>query len=272
VHLVDGTVELFRCFHGAPRATSGAGEEVGAARGALATFSALLREPDVSHVAVTFDSLTAPSKKDPIESQVPLFVSVVRALGLMIWPSGRFSADELLASGARRYRDEVDQVVICTTDLDNAQCIVGDRVILRNRTTRVDTDEDAIRARFGVTPSQLPDLFALVGDKSDGIAGLPGFGVRSAGALVATFGSLDAVPLDPSLWPALRGREALCGTFVRHRRETLHARDLLVLRDDAPIPYELADLRWRGIDKDAVGEVLDRLAAPADLVAQVPAG
>ena len=272
VHLVDGTVDLFRCFHGAPLARNRADEEVGASRGMLATFAALLRDPDVSHVAVTFDSLNAPGKRDPLESQIPLAVAVVRALGIVVWPSGRFSADELLASGARRYRDEVEQVVLCTTDLDNAQCIVGDRVIMRNRTTRVDTDEAAIRTRFGVSPSQLPDLFALVGDKSDGIAGLPGFGLRSAGALVAMFGSLDAVPPDPSQWPALRGRDALCATFSRHRRETLHARDVLVLRDDAPIPYALDDLRWRGVDRDAMAVVLDRLAAPADLVAQVPVG
>ena len=270
VHLVDGTVELFRCFHGAPLARTTAGDEVGAARGVLATFAALLRDPEVSHVAVTFDTLSAPPKKDPLESQVPLAVAVVRALGIVVWPSGRFSADELLASGARRYRDEVDQVVLCTTDLDNAQCVVGDRVVMRNRTTRVDTNEAMIRERFGVAPTQLPDLFALVGDRSDGIAGLPGFGVRSAGALVARFGSLDAVPLDAAAWPAIRGREGLCATFARHHRETIHARDLLILRDDAPIPYEVEDLRWGGPDKDALAEVLDRLEAPSDLAAQAP--
>jgi 5'-3' exonuclease len=270
VHLVDGTVELFRCFHGAPLARTTVGEEVGACRGVLATFAALLRDPDVSHLAVTFDSLSARAKKEPLESQIPLAVAVVRALGVVVWPSGRFSADELLASGARRFRDEVDQVVLCTTDLDNAQCIVGDRVVLRNRSTRVDTNEAALRARFGVAPSQLPDLFALVGDKSDGIAGLPGFGRKAAGALVAQFGSLDAVPLDASQWPAIRGREGLCATFARHHRETLHARDLLVLRDDAPIPYALDELRWRGVDHDTLPAVLDRLEAPPELRALIP--
>jgi 5'-3' exonuclease len=270
VHLVDGTVELFRCFHGAPLARTTRGEEVGACRGVLATFAALLRDPDVTHVAVTFDSLTAPAKKEPLESQIPLAVAVVRALGVVVWPSGRFSADELLASGARRYRDEAEQVVICTTDLDNAQCVVGDRVIVRNRITRVDTNEEAVRTRFGVSPAQLPDLFALVGDKSDGIAGLPGFGLKAAGTLVAQFGSLDAIPLDPSQWPALRGRDGLCGVFAANHRETLHCRDLLVLRDDAPIPYALEELRWRGVDGDAIKAVLDRLEAPPDLRAQVP--
>jgi 5'-3' exonuclease len=109
-----------------------------------------------------------------------------------------------------------------------------------------------------------------VGDKSDGIAGLPGFGLRSAAAVVAQFGSLDDVPLDASAWPAMRGRDALCATFVRHHRETLHCRDLLVLRDDAPIPYALEDLAWRGVDHDALDAVVARVEAPDDLRAQLP--
>jgi hypothetical protein len=61
VHLVDGTFELFRCFHGAPRARGADGREVGAARGLLATFVALLNEPGVSHVAVAFDAVIPPA-------------------------------------------------------------------------------------------------------------------------------------------------------------------------------------------------------------------
>jgi len=264
VHLVDGTYELFRCFHGAPRAIGADGTEVGAGRAVLATFAALVADPEVTHVAVAFDSLLAPPKPDPLESQVPLAVAIVRALGLTVWPSGRFQADELLASGARRYESApgVEQIVLCTTDLDLAQCVRGERVVLLDRSRRRLTDEPAVRARFGVGPSQLPELFALVGDRSDGIAGLPGFGLRSAAVLVAAFGSLDAVPDDAAHWPTLRGRERLALTFATHRREALHARDLLVLRDDAPIRDDVADLEWHGADRAAVETIAARLDEP----------
>jgi len=265
VHLVDGTYELFRCFHGAPRAIGADGTEVGAGRAVLATFAALVADPEVTHVAVAFDSLLAPPKPDPLESQVPLAVAIVRALGLTVWPSGRFQADELLASGARRYGSTpgVEQIVLCTTDLDLAQCVRGERVVLLDRSRRRVTDEAAVRARFGVDPTQLPELFALVGDRSDGIAGVPGFGLRSAAALVATFGSLDAVPDDAARWPAtLRGRERLARTFAAYRREALHARDLLVLRDDAPIRDDAADLEWHGADRAAVETLAAVLGEP----------
>jgi 5'-3' exonuclease len=271
VHLVDGTYELFRCFHGAPRAAGRDGAEVGAARGMFATMAALLREPDVTHVAVAFDSVIAPAgltkekaTKEPLGAQVPLAAQVVRALGITVWPSGRFQADELLASGAARYRHDprVDRVVICTTDLDLAQTLEQDRVELLDRSRRISTDEAAVRARFGVAPAQLPDLFALVGDRSDGIAGVPGFGLRSAAALVQTFGCVDDIPVDPATWPAIRGKDRLAISLTRWRREALHGRDLLRLRDDAPVRDSVDDLEWHGAHRDEVDAVVELIDAP----------
>jgi 5'-3' exonuclease len=263
VHLVDGTYELFRCFHGAPRAAGARGAEVGAGRALLATLAALLAEDDVTHVAVTFDKLVAPRKPDPLESQVPLAVDVVRALGVAVWPSGRFSADELLASGARRYRDDprVERVVLCTTDHDNLQCVRGDRVVLLDRTRRRTTDEPAVVARFGVGPDQLADLFALVGDRSDGIPGVAGWGLRSAAAVLGVHRRIEDIPDQPERWGVLvRGAPRLAATLSLRRREAMHARDLLVLRDDAPIRDTVDDLEWHGADRAAVEELGRQLA------------
>jgi 5'-3' exonuclease len=263
VHLVDGTYELFRCFHGAPRAAAPDGAEVGAGRALLATLAALLTEDGVTHVAVTFDKLVAPRNPDPLESQVPLAVDVVRALGVAVWPSGRFSADELLASGARRYGADprVERVVLCATDHDNLQCVRGERVVLLDRSRRRVTDEAAVRTRFGVGPDQLADLFALVGDRSDGIPGVPGWGLRSAAAVLAVHHRIDEIPEDPERWRvSVRAAQRLAATLSLRRREALHARDLLVLRDDAPIRDDVDDLEWRGADRVAVEDLGRRLA------------
>jgi 5'-3' exonuclease len=271
VHLVDGTYELFRCFHGAPRASVD-GREVGAGRGLFATLAALLSEPD-PHVAVTFDRLVASPGADkggsaeaPLDSQVPLAAAVVRALGIVLWPSGRFQADELMASGATRFAADpaVDQVVLCTADLDLLQCVRGERVVVLDRSRRKTTDEAGVRARFGVAPGQLPSLFALVGDRSDGIAGVPGWGFKSAAAVVAAYGEIGAVPDDPSAWTAaVRGAERLAASLRERRHETLHAEALLRLRDDAPVlEPDAAALAWRGADPVAVDALLATLGAP----------
>ena len=142
--------------------------------------------PGVTHVAVAFDSVVAPagSTRGPtpdalIASQAPLAAEAVRALGVPVWPSGRYQADELLATAAARYAADphVDQVVICSTDNDFNQCVRGDRVVVLDRIRTVVTDEAAVRDATAWRRAQIPDLFALVGDRSDGIPGVPGWGV-----------------------------------------------------------------------------------------------
>lgn len=270
VHLVDGTFELFRCFHGAPRARNADGREVGAARGVLHTIAALLRDPDVTHVAVAFDSVVAPAGSatgrtadDMIASQAPLAAAACRALGVPVWPAGRYQADELLATGAARFASDlgVAQVVICSTDNDFNQCVRGEQVVVLDRIRHVVTDEAAVRARYGVAPTQIPDLFALVGDRSDGIPGVPGWGAASASALLARYGTLEAIPLDEREWDVtVRGATRLAATLREHRDEALLCRDLSELRTDLPLRQTVADLEWRGVDRQR----LDRLCETLD--------
>ncbi|MFN8020104.1 MAG: 5'-3' exonuclease H3TH domain-containing protein [Acidimicrobiales bacterium] len=267
VHLVDGTFELFRCFHGAPRVRTSAGREVGAARGVLATLVSLLRRPEVTHVAVAFDSVVAPagssrgtSPEQLIAAQAPLAADAVRALGLPVWPTGRYQADEMLATAAARFADhpDVSRVVICSSDNDFDQCVRGERVVVLDRIRDVVTDEAAVRARYGVAPQQVPELFALVGDRSDGLPGVPGWGLTSSAALLQRYGTVAAIPLDPADWDVrVRGRERLAASLREHRDEAILCRDVSELRTDLPLRATLDQLQWRGARRDR----LDALCA-----------
>jgi 5'-3' exonuclease len=268
VHLVDGTFELFRCFHGAPRAAGPGGREVGAARGLLATLVALLADPEVSHVAVAFDSVVAPpgsargaTAEALIGAQAPLAASIVRALGVTVWPSGRYQADELIATAARLHHEdsEVEQVVICATDNDFAQCVRGDRVVLLDRIRRRVTDEVGVRERFGVAPAQIPDLFALVGDRSDGLPGVPGWGKQSAAAVLARYPRLEDIPLDGAWDVPVRGAARLAASLRERWDEALLCRDLSVLRSDLPLRTTAEQLAWRGADRIAVDALVEAL-------------
>lgn len=271
VHLVDGTFELFRCFHGAPRAQNAIGREVGAAGGLLATLTALLAEPPVTHVAVAFDSVVPPagrtgagaSADELIAPQVDLAAAAARSLGLAVWPSGRYRADELIASAAAHLADDpaVARVVICSTDHDFHQCVSDGRVVLLDRIRNVLTDEAAVRARYGVGPELLPDLFALVGDRSDGLPGVPGWGVRSAATLLSRYGSVDAIPLDPDEWDvAVHRARSLAAALAERRDEALLCRDLARLRTDLPLRPPVERLEWRGADRRAIDVLCAELA------------
>ena len=283
VHLVDGTLELFRCFHGAPRVEID-GREAGAVRGLLATLVALLRGADVTHVAVAFDEvvdvpragrnqpLLGPGVDPALRGQYALAAEAVRALGLVSWPMAvRYQADDALASGAERYRalPDVSQVVICTPDKDLAQCVEGDRVVLLDRIRKKLYDEAGVREKFGVAPASIPDYLALVGDPADGIPGLPGWGAKAAGAVLRRYGHLDAIPAAAVDWTVeVRGAERLARTLAERRNEARLYRELTTLRRDVPIQESLDDLRWQG-PSDDIEPLCARLDA-ADTLARIP--
>ena len=248
--LVDGSVELFRCFHGAPRAQDEQGREVGLLRALTWTLVKLLKREELTHVAFAVDVMARPARNDGsadslLRAQAPRAMELVRALGITVWPMVRYQADDGLATGAARFGDQVDQVVICTSDKDLLQCIRGERIVLLNRSTKKITDEAALRERFGIGPEQIPDLFGLMGDPSDGLTGLPGWGAKSASTVLARYGRIDDIPEAP--WDVkVRGAARLSATLEERRLEAVLQRDLSRLRDDLPLPHTLDDLVWRG--------------------------
>jgi 5'-3' exonuclease len=285
VHLVDGTFELFRAFYGAPPAQDEAGRPVGALRGLLATLLSLLQEPDVTHVACAFDHVIESFRNDlftgyktgegidpDLLAQFHPAEDAARALGLVVWPMVELEADDALATAASRLKDApgVEQVVICSPDKDLSQCVVGTRVICRDRLRRAERDEAGVIARFGIPPASIPDWLALVGDDADGIPGIPGFGEKSAGTVLARYLTIDAIPDDPACWDvAVRGRERLAASLRDRREEAELYKRLATLRTDAPLAEGLAELEWAGARRPHL-QSLCRSIGAEDLLPRVP--
>jgi 5'-3' exonuclease len=114
-------------------------------------------------------------------------------------------------------------------------------------------DEAGVVEKFGVPPTSIPDWLALVGDSSDGFPGVPRWGARSATALLAVYGSIDAIPDSAAQWSVrVRGAEALALSLREHRVEARLYRTLATLRVDVPLVESVEDLRWRGARRDLV--------------------
>jgi 5'-3' exonuclease len=285
VHLVDGTYELFRAFYGAPPAQDAEGRPVGALRALVSTLLSLLREPEVSHVACAFDHViesfrnelfagykTGEGIEPDLLAQFHPAEAATRALGVVVWPMVELEADDALSTAAARFRDApgVEQVVICSPDKDLAQCVSGTRVICRDRQRRTDRDEAGVVARFGVAPASIPDWLALVGDSADGIPGIPGFGEKTAAAVLARHGRIEAIPTDPRQWGVeVRGRDRLAAALHERSEDALLYKRLATLRTDAPLAEELADLEWRGAPRRELEALLARIGAP-ELAERVP--
>jgi 5'-3' exonuclease len=226
----------------------------------MSTLLSLLAEEGVTHVACATDHVVRSFRNDlyagykteigvpeALLAQFPLVEEAMAALGLVVWPMTEFEADDALATGAARFAGQAERIVIATPDKDLAQCVRGGRVVMLDRRRRKILDEEGVRAKFGVPPRSIPDWLALVGDSADGYPGLPGWGERSAAAVLSHYGSLEAVPASASAWAVRpRGADRLAATLVERREEALLYKRLATLREDVPLRESLADLEWRG--------------------------
>ena len=275
IHLIDGTYELYRAFYGSPSSRTHSGSEVGAVRGLMRSFLALLNETDVSHVAVAFDHVIESFRNrlyagyktgegiDPLLfAQFGLAEDAARALGIVTWPMVEFEADDALAAAAARYAREpdVEQVLICSPDKDLAQCVTGSHVVCLDRMRRKLMDEDGVVAKFGVRPASIPDWLALVGDSADGFPGIPRWGAKSAAAVLARYQTIDAIPDDAGHWDVkVRGAVSLAENLRNGRADAALFRQLATLRLDVPLGESVEQLRWAGPDDAALRSLAERI-------------
>ena len=270
VHLVDGTYELFRAYFAVPSVSAPDGREVGAVRGLVQTILALLRQSDVTHVGVAFDSVIESFRNDMFSGykssdgvaaellgQFGLAESAMRSLGVVVWPMVEFEADDALASAARLFAGEpgVEQVVVCSPDKDLAQIVEGHRIVCLDRRRNTTLDAPGVCAKFGVGPASIPDYLALVGDSADGIPGIPRWGSKTSARVLRHYGHLEQIPEDASEWDVdVRGAEGAAASLALRREDALFYRDLATLRLDVPIGETLAEVKWRGVPRQRFRE------------------
>ncbi len=280
IHLLDATYELFRAHFGRPPHSGLDGQPVGATLGVVESVLALLADDRVTHLGCATDHVIRSWRNDrypgykteagmPPEllAQFELVEDALRALGVVVWPMLEFEADDGLAAAAARFADhpEVERVVILSPDKDMAQCVRTDgHVVTFNRREGRFYDAAAVEQKFGVPPASIPDYLALVGDAADGFPGLPGWGARSAAAVLARYRHLEDIPDSASAWDLkVRGAASLARTLKEQRPQAQLFRELATLRLDAPIPQRDPDeLRWRGVAAGPFAALAERLRAP----------
>lgn len=276
--LVDGTFELYRAHYSPrPSRVTPQGRDVKATYGVMGSMRMLLKEHaehDV-HVAIAFDNpirsfrndLFAGYKSDEgvpseLRGQFDLVEEATRALGIVTWSMHEFEADDAIGTAVARWSGKGHEIHILSPDKDMGQCLQSADVTQTDRIRKTTWGTEGVRAKLGVEPTQVPDYLALVGDPQDGIPGLPGYGPKAAAALLAEFGTLDAIPDDAAKWPkAVRGRDRLAPLLAEAREAVLLYRTLATLRTDVPLAETLPQLRYRGPDEAALAVVEAKLEA-----------
>ena len=267
VHLLDGTYELFRHFYG-NRRRPGSDRPLGAVAGVLGTVAQML-EGGATHLGVATDHVIESFRNDlwpgyktgagidrALRAQFWPLEEALVAMGVALWPMIEVEADDALAAAARlaAAEERVEKVCIWTPDKDLAQCVVASRVVQVDRRSGQIRDAAAVRAKFGVEPTRIPDYLALVGDAADGYPGIPGCGAKTAARLIERHGRIEDFP------PEVLGD---------NQQAALLFKRLATLRTDAPLFADVDELRWRGV-APAWTSVAEKLADPR-LTARVSA-
>jgi len=284
LHLVDATYELFRAhFSPRPPVLGRDGVVLSGVSGLVEQLCYLLREQGATHVGCATDRVIESFRNDlypgyktsagmPPEllAQFPIAEESIEALGVVLWPMVEWEADDAIGAAADRWKDDpgVERIVICTPDKDMAQCVVDGRVVLWDQRRDLTYDDAGVRTKWGVAPESVPDRLALVGDAADGYPGLPGWGDKTASAVLARYGHLEDIPANGSAWDVrgIRNAVGLAAILRDQMADALLYRDLARLRttaDGVPIPQSDPDeLRWDGAERAVWEAFCDRWELP----------
>ncbi|KMN14114.1 DNA polymerase I [Pseudomonas weihenstephanensis] len=273
--LVDGSSYLYRAFHALPPLTTSKGLPTGAVKGVLNMLKSLRKQYPDSPFAVVFDAkggtfrddmyaeykANRPSMPDDMRVQIePLHASVI-ALGFPLLCVEGVEADDVIGTLARSSAAADRPVVISTGDKDMAQLVDG-HITLVNTMTGSVLDIEGVKEKFGVSPEQIIDYLALMGDSSDNIPGVPGIGPKTAsgllvgvgGGLVDLYEKLDIVPTLP-----IRGAKNLPAKLEEHREMAFLSYQLATIKIDVPLDIGLDDLHLKAPDCEKLIELYTEL-------------
>ncbi|MEZ4282550.1 MAG: 5'-3' exonuclease H3TH domain-containing protein [Myxococcota bacterium] len=296
VHLFDGHVYIFRAYHSLPPMTADDGTPCNAAYGFANTLIRYAADEAPSHAAVCFDAAMTsfrnaiePGYKaqrgetpDDLEPQFDLCREIAEALGFAVFEQDDYEADDLIGALCEDVIRWQGRARVLTTDKDLCQLVREDgRVVVHDLAKEKTFDADAVRAKFGVSPAQIPDYLGLVGDVIDNLPGVPGIGAKSAAAILKVFESIEAIPIGgggggaivaaaagngsangAEAWGRVevRGAAKIAQKLEAHRERALATKSLAtVLRAVPGIAPGLPDLAYRGADRERALALFDRL-------------
>jgi len=268
--LVDGNNLAYRAFFALPEELQTTeGQPTNALLGFTNMLFKLLADYSPRGVAVAWDTrpvhrteISAEYKSerrpmpDLLREQFPHFRPIVEAFGYRNLEYEGWEADDVIATLATQADEAGIKTCVVSTDRDAFQ-LVSENVCLM-MTPRGVADvhvytPERVEARYGVRPDQVPDFIGLKGDTSDNIPGVPGIGDKTAGQLVAQYGSLEAVlehveELSP-------GRRR---TLAEHADQARDSKTLATMRRDLELDVEPTDLVSRPPDRSQLKEIFRR--------------
>ena len=264
--LVDGSSYLFRAFHAMPNLTNSKGEHTGAIYGVVNMIRRLLADFEPEHIAVVFDAkgktfrndlypeykANRPPMPEELAQQIQAVHEIIKAMGLPLLCVPGVEADDVIGTLAQQATDMGIDTVISTGDKDMAQ-LVNQHVSLIDTMKGVVSDEQGVVDRFEVTPEQIIDYLALIGDTVDNVPGVPKVGPKTAVKWLKEYGSLDEIMAHAD---EFKGK---VGEYLRDSLEQLPlSKELVTIKKDVELEVDPVTVNRQSPDTDALRELFGR--------------
>ena len=272
--LIDGHSILNRAFYGIPDLTNSEGRHTGAVYGFLNILFRILDEEKPDYLTVAFDvheptfrhkiysqyKGTRKPMPSELREQVPLIQELLTAMGIKIVSKGGYEADDLLGTLAKKSEQKGMDVTILSGDRDLLQ-LATEKVMIRlpktskGKTTIEDFHGEQVLEKYQVTPPQIIDLKALMGDSADNIPGIPGVGEKTATKLIVQYGSIENAHDHLEEIKPNKAKESLRD----HYDLAQLSKTLATINTDSPLEYDYQEARLGNLYTQEAFQLCKRL-------------
>ena len=247
---------MYRAYHAIRDLTGPDGRSTNAIYGFVTMLRKLISKHKPDYIAATFDvagptfrteieasyKANRPEMPEDLVEQVPLVHESCRALGVPVLTLPGYEADDLIGTLTERATEKGIEVVIVTGDKDLFQLVCDSVKVYNPKDNGTWYDAAEVQKKFGVKPSQVVDVLALMGDSSDNIKGVPGIGEKGARELITTYGSLEDLLSNIELITKKKHRNAL----LEHEDDARLSQKLARIQTNAPLKFDIKTSRYSG--------------------------
>lgn len=253
--LIDANSLIHRCFHALPPLTNKKGEPTGALYGVSTILLKILQTKKPDFAAALFDrpeptlrkqkfaeyKIHRPPTPNELVLQINKAHQLFESFSIKTLELIGYEADDLIGTLSQKFKNEV-QVIILTGDLDTLQLVENQKVIVetfkKGISQTVSYNEEKVKERYdGLSPAQLVDYKALVGDPSDNIPGVSGIGPKSATEILKKYQTLENF-LEKGK------KEKVYEKIANNKKIALLSKELATINTAVPLEIKLEDLTF----------------------------
>ena len=268
IFVIDGSSYLYRAYHAMPPLSTSKGQPTGAVKGVTNMLMNLKKDSEGSPIIVVFDAkgktfrndiyseykANRPPMPDELRLQLQPVKSICKAIGFPLIEIEGVEADDVIATITKMAKDAKYKCVVSSLDKDLMQLVEDPDTTLMNTMKHEIFNEDKVFEKFGVKPSQIRDMLALVGDSSDNIPGVPKVGQKTAAKWLNEYGNLEGIISNAD---SIKG---VVGDNLRNSLDDLDRNiELVSLKEDVDLNLKFEDLLIFNPDEEELEKIFNEL-------------